>query len=81
MVPLCCSELLKKQNTQSNDILPKVPAVSQILFGEKKPSEITDKGLSTIFNRNEIVIGGVALAGLAVAAAVIAANESPSVSA
>jgi len=73
-------ELLKQQNDESNGFLPKVPAVSEMLFGDKKPSQVTDKGLSNVFNVNKIVVGGVALAGLAVAAAVIAANESPSVS-
>mmetsp|Transcript_404 Transcript_404/g.1031 ORF Transcript_404/g.1031 Transcript_404/m.1031 type:complete len:504 (-) Transcript_404:151-1662(-) len=51
-----------------------------MLFGNLKASEISDKGLSNIFSPNKLVVGGVALAGLAVAAAVIAANESPSVS-
>jgi len=73
-------ELLKQQNVKSNGFLPKVPAVSEMMFGDKKPSQVTDKGLSNVFNGNKVVVGGVALAGLAVAAAVIAANESPSVS-
>merc|ERR1712238_336897 len=73
-------ELLKQQNDKSNGFLPKVPAVSEMMFGDKKPSQVTDKGLSNVFNGNKIVVGGVALAGLAVAAAVIAANESSSVS-
>merc|ERR1712238_414838 len=73
-------ELLKQQNDKSNGFLPKVPAVSEMMFGDKKPSQVTDKGLSNVFNGNKVVVGGVALAGLAVAAAVIAANESPSVS-
>ena len=75
-----CSELLKEQNAESNGYFPKVPAVSEMLFGDKKPSQVTDKGLSNIFNGIPIVVGGVALAGIAVAAAIIAANESPSVS-
>merc|ERR1712232_3264 len=39
----------------------------------------TDNGLSSIFGANKIVVGGVALAAAAVAGAVAAANESPSV--
>jgi len=74
-------ELLRQQEEEATrSFFPKVPAVSDMLFGNLKPSEISDKGLSNIFSPNKLVVGGVALAGLAVAAAVIAANESPSVS-
>jgi hypothetical protein len=73
-------QLLKQQEAQSQGFLSKVPAVSEMLFGDNRPSLITDKGLSNIFSANKIVVGGVALAGAAVAAAVVAANESPSVS-
>ena len=73
-------QLLKQQEAQSQGFFPKVPAVSEMLFGDNRPSLITDKGLSSIFSTNKIVVGGVALVGAAVAAAVVAANESPSVS-
>ncbi|MGK3735807.1 MAG: hypothetical protein ACI8RD_002704 [Bacillariaceae sp.] len=72
--------MLKQQNDESNGFFPKVSAVSEMLFGDKKPSQVTDKGLSNVFNGVPIVVGGVALAGIAVAAAIVAANESPSVS-
>ncbi len=72
-------ESLKQQDAQWKDFIPKVPAVSEMLFGDNKPSLITDKGLSNIFGPNLVVVGGVALAGIAVATAVAAANESPSV--
>jgi len=72
--------LLKQQDSQWKGFIPKVPAVSEMLFGDNKPSLITDKGLSNIFSPNLFVVGGVALAGVAVATAVAAANESPSVS-
>lgn len=73
-------QLLKQQEAQSQGFFPKVPAVSEMLFGDNRPSLITDKGLSSIFSANKIVVGGVALVGAAVAAAIVAANESPSVS-
>ncbi len=73
-------ELLKQQDAQWKDFIPKVPAVSEMLFGDSKPSLITDKGLSNIFSPNLFIVGGVALAGVAVATAVAAANESPAVS-
>ena len=55
----------------------KVPTVSKFISGTKKPSDVKDKGLANLFSidLNKVVIGGVAGAGLAIAAAVIAASD------
>ena len=72
-------EQLKQQNAKWQGIVPKVPAVSEMLFGDNKPSNIVNKGLSSIFNPNVAIVGGVALVGVAIASVVAAANEEPSV--
>ncbi len=72
-------EQLKQQDAKWKGIVPKVPAVSEMLFGDNKPSNIVNKGLSSIFNPNVAIVGGVALVGTAIAAAVAAASEPPSV--
>ncbi|KAG7372659.1 hypothetical protein IV203_018802 [Nitzschia inconspicua] len=76
-------EMLKKEATkQAEKGVPKVSAVSQFIAGKQKPTDVKDKGLANLFNvdLNKVVVGGVALAGFAVAAAVMAASEEPSVS-
>ncbi|KAG7343482.1 cell envelope integrity inner membrane protein TolA [Nitzschia inconspicua] len=76
-------EMLQKEATkQAEKGVPKVSAVSQFIAGKQKPTDVKDKGLANLFNvdLNKVVVGGVALAGFAVAAAVMAASEEPSVS-
>jgi hypothetical protein len=76
-------EMLKKEaEKQAEKGVPKVPAVSKLISGKQKPTEVKDKGLANLFSvdLNKVVVGGVALAGFAVAAAIMAANEEPAVS-
>ena len=65
------AEKLKEDGT------PQVPTVSQMIAGKKLPSEVKDKGHSNLFNvdLSKVVVGSVALAGFAVAAAIMAADE------
>jgi hypothetical protein len=76
-------EMLKKEQAKMQQKgTPQVPAVSRLISGKQKPSEVKDKGLANLFSFdfNKVVVGGVALAGLAIAAAVIAAEDDPVVS-